>query len=224
MKKILTILVFLMVSGSGFAQGTTAPDYDAIAKNISDKNSEFYYPELVARYNAADTSMTLEQRRHLYYGSVAIHKTGLRESTEALKKMNEVLMKQKPDREDMEALLDYTATILDYEPYSITIKQYRQYCMQELGYYKQAIAERAQIEIIIDAILSSGDGSAIDKSIHVVDQENEFEVVNLLGFEVDGDEYATNGQVDYIILGKNAYGKPGLYFEVTELPKQVTGL
>jgi len=224
MKKILTILVCLMVSGAGFAQEIEAPDYNTIARNVAEKDSEYYYPELVARYNAADTSMTLEQRRHLYYGSIAVHKKGLKESTEALRKMNEVLMKQNPGREDLESLVDYTATILAYEPYSITIKKYRQYCLEQLGYYKQAIAERAQTEIIIDAILSSGDGSTLDKSIHVIDQDNEFEVISLLGFEPEGNEYATNGQVDYIVLGKNAYGKPGLYFEVTQMAKQVTGL
>lgn len=225
MKKLLTILAFLIVSGAGFAQATTAPDYKIINKNITDKSSEYYYPTLVARYTAADTSMTLEQRRHLYYGYADMAgKAGRDESGEALKKMSELLMKPEPNREDLEAVLDYTATILASDPYSITIKQYRQYCLKELGYYKQAIAERAQTEIIVDAILSSGDGSTIDNTIHVVSQENEFEIVQLLGFEPEGDEYATNGQVDYIILGKNAYGKPGLYFEVPQQSKQVTGL
>lgn len=225
MKKILTLLAFLMVSGTTFAQQTTAPDYALIKKNITDKTSDYYYPNLVARYTAADTSMTLEQRRHLYYGTATINtKTDRNASTEALRKMSELLMKPEPSRDDLEAVLDYTTTILAYDPYSITIKQYRQYCLRELGYYKQAIAERAQTEIIVDAILSSGDGSTVDNTIHVVSQETEFEIVHLLGFEPEGDEYATNGQVDYITLGKNAYGKPGLYFEVPQQSKQLTGL
>jgi hypothetical protein len=225
MKKLLTLLAFLMLSGANFAQETAAPDYAGIYKNITDKDSDYYYPALVARYTAADTSMTLQQRRHLYYGYATMaNKAGRAESAEALRKMSALLMKPEPGREDLEAVLDYTTTILASDPYSITIKQYRQYCLRELGYYKQAIAERAQTEIIIDAILSSGDGSTANNTIHVVSQENEFEIIQLLGFEAEGDEYATNGQVDYIILGKNAYGKPGLYFEVPQQSKQLTGL
>lgn len=46
------------------------PDYDKIGKAIKDKNSEYYYPNLVKMLANADTSITLEQLHYLYYGYV----------------------------------------------------------------------------------------------------------------------------------------------------------
>jgi len=226
MKKIFTLLLILVVTGfSATAQDTYRPDYNKIAKDIADKSSEFYYPELRERYAAADTSLTLEQRRHLYYGyAFNKSKTSIDQSTAAVAKLNEVLVKPNPTNEDYNTVLAYSATVLEYMPFSITIKQYREFCLEKLGRYSEAHTERAQTEMIIDAILSSGDGKTMKNCIHVVDAENEFEVVTIIGYRPQSQEYTTNGEVDYIELSQNLYGTEGLFFEVAQVPKEVTGL
>ncbi|WP_449400815.1 DUF4919 domain-containing protein [Chryseobacterium wanjuense] len=45
-----------------------APDYEVIQKNIEDKNSEFYYPNLLKKLKANDTLISGDQYRHLYFG------------------------------------------------------------------------------------------------------------------------------------------------------------
>lgn len=225
MKKIFTLLAFLMVLGASAQTETTTPDYTLIQKNIKDKSSAFYYANLYNRYTKADTSMTLEERRHLYYGAAFINK---KNDLEALNKtqvnLREILKKEAPTRADVENIVNYTAALLQANPFSITIKEYRQHCLKQLGRFDEAKIERAQTDMIIDAILSSGDGTSKQNSIHVIDAGNEFEVVGILGFEPVGDEYATNGQYDYFTINKNSYNLPGLYFEVTDTKNQVTGL
>ena len=226
MKKRLTLLLILVVAGfSATAQDTYRPDYSKIAKNISNKSSGYYYPELRERYIKADTSMTLEQRRHLYYG-YAFNRgtTSATESAAAIAKLNALLVKPEPTDADFEMVLSYTATVLAYMPFSITVKQYREFCLQKLGRHGEAIAERAQTEMVIDAILSSGDGKTMENSIHVVEPENEFEVVTVIGYKPQNHMYATNGEVDYIELSENLYGTEGLFFVVAQVPKEVTGL
>lgn len=44
------------------------PDFDKIAKDTQNPNSEFYYPKLVKAFQRNDTSMTHEQYRNLYLG------------------------------------------------------------------------------------------------------------------------------------------------------------
>ena len=225
MKKIFTLLAFLMVLGTSAQTETAVPDYTLIQKNIRDKNSAFYYTNLLYRYTKADTSMTLEERRHLYYGAAFINK---KNDVEALNKtqvsLREILKKEAPTKADVENVVMYTADLLKANPFSITIKEYRQHCLKQLGRFEEAKTERAQTDMIIDAILSSGDGTTKQNSIHVIDAGNEFEVVGVLGFEPVGDEYATNGQYDYFTINKNSYNLPGLYFEVTDTKNQVTGL
>jgi len=225
MKKIFTLLVFLIVLGASAQTETAIPDYALIQKNIKDKSSPYYYNNLYDRYIKADTSMTLEQRRHLYYGFAFTTK---KNDVEALNKaqlsLREILKKEKSSKTDLENVVAYTATMLQANPFSITIKEYRQQCFTLLGRFAEAKTERAQTDMIIDAILSSGDGTSKQNSIHVIDAGNEFEVVGVLGFEPVGNEYATNGQYDYFAINKNAYNLPGLYFEVTDTKNQVTGL
>jgi hypothetical protein len=225
MKKIFTLLAFLMVLGTSAQTETAIPDYALIQKNIKDKTSGLYYTKLYERYNSADTSMTLEERRHLYYGAAFINKKDdVAALNEVQLSLKEVLKKEAPTKDDVENVVDYTAALLQANPFSITIKEYRQHCLKQLGRFEEAKIERNQTDIIIDAILSSGDGTSKQNSIHVIDAGNEFEVVAVLGFEPVGDEYATNGQYDYFTIKNNSYNLPGVYFEVTDTKNQVTGL
>ncbi|MXN92940.1 DUF4919 domain-containing protein [Flavobacterium sp. Sd200] len=226
MKKIFTILVFLMVLGANAQQTETAmPDYALIQKNISDKNSPLYFEKLYNRYKKGDSTLTTEESRHLYYGYALMPKTydkALLSTTHA--SLNDILKKENPTTADLTDVIKYTAVLLEANPFSITIKKYRQYCLMQLELYKDAKIERAQTDIIIDAILSSGDGTTKQNSIHVIDATNEYELVSILGFEPVGDEYATNGQYDYFAINQNMYNLPGLYFEVSGPKTQVTGL
>ncbi|WP_418693831.1 DUF4919 domain-containing protein, partial [Alistipes ihumii] len=45
-----------------------APDNDAILRETIDKGSPYYYPAIYMRYMSGDTTLTLEDYRHLYYG------------------------------------------------------------------------------------------------------------------------------------------------------------
>jgi hypothetical protein len=58
-KQLLTIL-FLLSTGFLFSQENTpkAPDYISIKKNISDKNSNLYYPVLLKKLAVNDTLIT----------------------------------------------------------------------------------------------------------------------------------------------------------------------
>lgn len=226
MKKILTILAFLTILGANAQQSETAsPDYALIQKNITDSSSPLYYATLYNRYKKGDTTLTTQESRHLYYGYAFTPKNydkALLSKTHA--SLNEILQKENPTTADLQDVIKYTAVLLEANPFSITIKKYRQYCLTQLELYKDAKTERAQTDIIIDAILSSGDGTTKQNSIHVIDAANEFELVSILGFESVNDEYATNGQYDYFTINKNAYNLPGIYFEVSSPKNQVTGL
>ena len=50
--------------------GLLVPDYDYLKTVINDKSSPFYYPKLLKRFAAADTSLSIEELHCLYYGYV----------------------------------------------------------------------------------------------------------------------------------------------------------
>ena len=79
------------------------PDYQQIKKDINKKDSEFYYPELLRRFQEADTTLSLEQLRHFYYG------TATRSDYDPYKMakidaLREAFEKDTPNKEDWEIL------------------------------------------------------------------------------------------------------------------------
>jgi hypothetical protein len=222
MKKLITLLALLIVTVAG-AQETSKPDYTAIQKNIKDKNSGYYYQTLMERFARADTSMTVEERRHLYYGfafvPLKMSETAIRGIEQQLKG---ALNRPNPTLADYDDVVRYTGQLLEVFPFSITLKEYRTYCLTQLGRTEQAMAEKAQTEMIADAILSSGDGKTLNTAIHVIDAGNEYEMAALMGFEVLEEEYLVNDKYDYLTLGKNAYSLAGLYFDSSVTPKTVS--
>lgn len=226
MKKIVTLLVALFVTGANtIAQEIIKPDYATIEKNVKDEKSGFYYTDLMERYTKADTTLTLQQMRHLYYGTAyTAPAVTAAEASVALEKMNALLTKPNPTEADFVLVADYSKTLLAHKPFSITVKQYRMFCLKKLGRYSEAVIERNQCDMIAEAIMSSGDGTSPEKSIHVIDTDNELEVVSLLGFEpVDGYK-AVNGNHDFIMLNKNLYNRDGVYFYIDQPVREVTGL
>jgi len=224
MKKIFTVWFSLIVMGIS-AQETASPDYALIQKNIKDKSSRYYYTHLCERYARADTSMTLDETRHLYYGyaftNTMVNKAVMDETQASLKT---ILQKTNPDAADLQKVVEYTGILLQASPFSITIKEYRVYCLKELGRFAEAKTERAQTDMLIDAILSSGDGTTKQNSIHVVNTGNEYEVATLMGFEPREATLGVHDMYDYIAVKKNNYNISGLYFEVAAGKKELTGL
>ncbi|WP_460544304.1 DUF4919 domain-containing protein, partial [Echinicola sediminis] len=64
------IVLFCLLSLPGFAQDWAfeKPDYDEIATNIRKQGTPLFYEALMQRFLEADSTFTLEEKRHLYYG------------------------------------------------------------------------------------------------------------------------------------------------------------
>ena len=225
MKKIFTLLVFLIALGANAQDEIASPDYTAIEKNIKNEASPYYYTTLLNRFKKGDTTLTLEERRHLYYGYAFTSKTYDVNSINAISiSLKEVLRKADPTTTDMKSVLELSDKLLEVNPFSITVKEYRIYCLKELGMLEQAKIEKAQTDIIVDAILSSGDGTTKLSSIHVINAGNEYELASIMGFEPVDNQFGINNKYDYLTLNKNSYNLQGLYFEVAAPTKLVTGI
>lgn len=225
MKKIFTLLVILIMGAGATAQETSAPDYTQIEKNIQDASSPYYYPALEARYDKADATLTTDQLRHLYYGNLFVaHKVQTVAATMALEGFNEILTKPSPNKEDYTKALEYSNILAQYKPFSILLKQYRIFCLTQLGQYEEAIKERAQIEMIAEAIMSSGTGTDKNSSIHVIDTDNRSEALVLLHYEAKGDAHSLAGSKEYVPVAENLYKTPGVYFYMHEPQRQISGL
>jgi hypothetical protein len=213
MKKIFSLLALLTLF-SLRAQDTTPPDYAAIQQNVTSSNSPYFFNKLFKKYQDADTNMSLDEKRHLYYGYTFTGGYMPFSRTQAEKDLFALLTQKDPGVKEYEQVIEYTTTVLENYPFSLRMKDYRIYCFKELGRYDEAAKETAQKEIIIDAVLSSGDGITKESSIYVVNPVNEYEFISLLGFEYGGAEQLLENKYDYMALNENSYEQKGIYFNV----------
>jgi len=222
MKKIYSLLALLIVFGAqAQSTDTTAPDYAAIEKNITDKNSPYFYQKLLDRYNRVDMTLTMDEKRHLYYGYSLTEAYAPFSRTQTEKELYELLQLKSPGIREYDKVVEYTGIILKNYPFSLRMKEYRIYCLKELGRMDEAALEMAQKEMIIDAVLSSGDGTTVETAIHIINPVNEYEFIDLLGFEYGGNEHVVNNRYDYLALNENSYNLKGLYFDVSKCLQQL---
>ena len=215
--KLLYSLLILFISQSFFAQDfeLKKPDFDLIEKNVKDKNSPYYFDKLYARFIVADSTMTIEERRHLYFGYSFQDEYAPYERSDAEQDLNEILQKEEITQQDYQDILTLSSKILKTYPFSIRMMEYRIFVYNELRQYDDAVKETVQANIILDAILSTGEGTSKESSFYVINVINEYELINILGFEYGGQQELIDGLYDYLTLKVNSYNIEGLYFEVS---------
>ena len=192
---------------------TNAPDYKRIKKEINSKGSEFYYPELLRRFQAADTTLSINQLRHFYYGTATMSEYNPYRFS-LLHELNEALGKgylQEADSIIDKQLAVNPANLQFYEhKMMVKIKQFGRDS-------KEADDVFFQVTMLSSAILSSGDGLSKESAIHVISIEDEYAIMNLFGLSLkmqsliieDGQKF------DRMDLEPNKYGWESLYFNTS---------
>lgn len=196
------------------------PDYEEIEKRISDKHSDMYYPKLFARYLKSDT-FSLEETRHLYYGHVFqpdydpydFGTSNFKDSIHAL------FDKPSMNSADCRKMILYADSLLQKNPFFVRGMTIKMQMYEQLQDSVSIGKVMARISVIFDAILSSGDGISPETAFHVIITENEYEIVNLMGFTSEGQSLI--GTCDYLHLKENPAQLEGLYFDVTPCLKKL---
>lgn len=190
-----------------------APNYKQIKKAVETKSSEFYYPELLRRFQAADTTLSLEQVRHFYYGAATKPDYNPYQFS-LLHELNEALGKE--DLEEAASIIDKQLsddpTNLQFYEHKMMLKT-KQYGRDS----KEADDAFFQVFMLSSAILSSGDGLSKESAIHVISIGDEYAILNLYGLSLkmqsliveEGQKY------DKMDLESNKYGWESLYFNIS---------
>lgn len=217
MKKYIYILAWVLLFAKGYSQadGFIPPDYKIIEKNTTDKDSPYFFDNLFERYIAADSTMTIEDKRHLYYGYSFQEEYSPYGRSDAEKELRELLKKDDADKNDLQRLIKLTDEIQEQYPFSLRIKEYRIYCFNKLENAEAAKKEYLQAGIILDAIISTGDGTTKETCFYVINTMNEYELLDVLGYSFGGRQSLQDNRYDYLTLKENSYNLEGLYFDVS---------
>ena len=222
MKNVLVLAFFLLTNGT-FGQDWKfeRPSYKQIEKNISKKKSNLNYSELMQRFEAGDTTMTLEEKRHLYFGYTFHKKYSPYGRSDYSDSVRLIVRKDSLDSGDLDKIIEFGNLALKDYPFDLGTMSYMLYAFSE----KQEITSLKlminQANIIFDTILSSGDGATEKTAFYVIDTSHEYELLKVIGLRYAGSQSLIK-HYDYLTVAENEASIEGLYFDVSPCLNSLT--
>ena len=211
-KLFLIISLFLLCASSLVAQEVEAPDYKAIRTAILNQKGPNYYPSLMRRYMANDTTLTLEQVRNLYYGfALQEDFVPYQSPKKELYDIRRTLTQHKGSARYCPEAIRISQSVLDDNPFDLLAISTMSVAYLQLSDSASYRLWNDKQTSLLDAIVSSGDGESPETAIHVINIEHEYEVLNRLGLQLETDSLC-NDKVEYLKVKDNAEDIPGLFF------------
>jgi len=190
------------------------PNYKKIKRKIKKKNSPFYHESLMDRYLIPDSTFTLEEKRHLYYGYVFNKQYSPYALSEFHDSLKVIIHKEKHNKIELDAIIRFTDSILIAYPFDLRAINYQIYAFEQSGRIQDFEKRILQFLTLVDAILSSGNGTCKEEAFYVINTTDEYVVLNILGFEFGGTQSLID-HYDYLTVSENEAGIEGLYFDIS---------
>lgn len=215
MKSIL-LLSIVFYSLHSFSQNSKfeAPNYKKIEKSIQKNTTNLFYDSLMTRFQKADSTMTLEEKRHLYYGFSFQPEYTPYPSSDYDDSLSALLRKETLSDLEFQKILEFGDSILLKNPFNLKTFIYQLYALDHFEDTTAFNNKITQYRIIIDALLSSGNGKTKKNAYYVIYIGHEYELLSVLDLEFDGSQSLID-QCDYLTVKKNEQGIEGLYFDIS---------
>lgn len=217
MKKTVLLIVSILMISNLFSQEFKyeSPNYEKISKEIKKKKSKFYYKNLFNRYLNGDSTFTLNEKRHLYYGYSFQKEYSPYTSSVYNDSLNIFFAKDSLTENDFHKIARFSLLILEEQPFDMRSMNYLSYSYYNLGNIELENFYSNKISIIVDAIMSTGNGISEELAFSVINVSHEYDLLNILGFEFGGMQSLTSSGYDYLKLEENEYEIEGLFFEIS---------
>ena len=219
MKKLsLLIVVFAAIALNINAQDEffNAPNYSQIEANIKEQSSSYYYPNLLKKYFDANSEMTLEEARHLYYGYVFQTNYVPSDTSSYNNKLSIILSRGSFTPSDYAEILEYSNALLLQDPFNLRALNAKLLVLAQQNDTEEYKKVAQQRKIVQDAIVSTGDGMSDDTPFYVIKVAHEYDILPFLGYTYGGEDKIIRGKkVNYLTLGQNRFGVDRVYFNIS---------
>lgn len=184
MKSLIYICIALFLSISAQAQERyEAPDFEAIGLAIQDSTSHLFYERLMERYLESDSTLTLEETRHLYYGYTFQEDFKPYRSSNYERELVPYYKKKKLNPKDYDMIIDLCNKAIAEFPFDIRQIGFLAHIYHLKGDEELSRKVSLKQHRIIDAIFSSGDGSSKETAFYVITIAHEYALMQVLGLE-----------------------------------------
>lgn len=223
LKRILLLLV-VIVSSPAYAQSEfikmlmetekTPVVLADIEADVLTPSSPYYYPILYARYEKGDTTLNLEDYRHLYYGYMFNEDYQPHKEPIEVDSLSQVINNDGGVFSDLSTgkIVGYLDKILAARPFSLKFLNMMTYVYDEkVRNPEKALEYSYKFNMLLSAIFSSGDGTK-DSPWLVLYRADAQTVLQSLGAKVAQRHYITTN-VEYYFLEERQGDRKGYYFD-----------
>lgn len=213
---LVYILLFCVYVLNSEENNLFAPDYQQIKVAVSDSNSIYFYPEIMKRFEIGDTTLNLEELRHLYYGYSFQDEYNPTKSYEEIDSIRTILDKPYLSNYDFEQVISFGEIALTKDPFNNELMSYLVHAYERTHKFDKKERTISKVFLIVDAILSSGNGSDFNAPYHVIYISHEYLILNILGYEYNGNQLIVEEYIDYLGVEDNTDGVQGIYFNMQQ--------
>lgn len=200
-----------------------APDVKMIERNVKEPSSSYYYPRLMEKYKAAQSELTLEESRHLYFGYPSQPGYVPTDTSSYNNLLAQTLSKSSFSEQDYSRILQYADALLQEDPFNLRALNAKMLVYAQQNNSEQYMKAARQRKAVQDAIISTGDGMSDKTPFHVIKVAHEYDMLPFLGYSFGGeDRILRNGRVNYLTLGENRFGIERVYFNISPVVDHVS--
>ncbi len=196
-----------------------APDYGRISDLVASYASPFYYPALLRRYQAADTTLTTEEFRMLYYGYPS--QPGYQPLASRSRFADSLTMAfspyESPTPEIYRRMVGFANELLKENPFSMRDLNVLAFVYQAIGEPEQARAQMFKVHGILKAIQSTGTGLGVKSPWFVIYQADAEDVLALMGARFSKPVAMSASVEFYPVSNMGEKGQRGLYFDISRI-------
>ena len=224
MFKRVYIFLLTVVSSMGFAttlsaQDSTlvrpqAPENEQILSDIMNGLSPYYYPSLFMRYMEGDTTLTMDDYRHLYYGYAWQPEYEPFDKPQAKDDLLRLIAvtKDSLSLENAEKIIDLANEVMKSDPFSPGNLNILVYGYGSIGNKVQEKINYRRLQMVIKTIQSSGTGLKEASPWHVLSFSHATDMMAYLNLDY-GTRRVVSRTTEYIPLAfRLPGGVKGYYF------------
>lgn len=191
------------------------PDYEQIKLNIENEQSDLYYSKLWDRHQQGDSTMSIEENRHLYYGYIFSENYAPYVTAHDTEKANAILRKENPTQKEWEELVAIFNISLSKEPFCCRHLYYQGVAYHALSKPEEAERNFKKINHITSALYSTGDGLSKETAMHVTAVHNEYDYlfINRLSLK---EQFLADRRYDVLKLAPNEEGLEEIWFDISQ--------
>lgn len=160
------------------------PKWDSIELAVTQPSSKSYYPYLLNRYNASDTTLTAQEYHLLYYGypTQPGYRPLLNSSyRDSLK--NAFAIRTSPTAADYRKIVKYSKGILNHEPFNMRDINALAFAYQMLGERDSAAMQLYKLNMLNSTIKATGSGLELESPWYITYMDHAEDILNLMNAE-----------------------------------------